>query len=105
MNEKQTDASSQTALDTLQNEVWGSMQKYSDKLGWGLTGIQPECWCLLDNAVDELVTKRTALRKIKLYCCTNKDPEPEALVHIIRMCIDAGVKEQYTELEKMLKKE
>ena len=49
-------------LNDFQNEVWGSLEKYSIKLGWGLTGIQGECWTLLDMAVDELVAKRDMLR-------------------------------------------
>ena len=33
--------------------IEGSMDKYSQKLEWGLTGSQEECWTLLDMAVDQ----------------------------------------------------
>lgn len=46
------------ALNTLQDSVWGSLDKYSKALGWGLTGIQPECWSCLDSAVEELRKRR-----------------------------------------------
>jgi hypothetical protein len=46
------------ALNDLQDEVWKNLGAYSNKLGWGLSGIQPECWTLLDTAVDELVQLR-----------------------------------------------
>jgi hypothetical protein len=46
------------ALNDLQDEVWKNLGVYSTKLGWGLSGIQPECWALLDMAVDELVHLR-----------------------------------------------
>lgn len=49
-------------LNDFQNEVWGSLEKYSIKLGGGLAGIQGECWTLLDMAVNELVAKRDLLR-------------------------------------------
>jgi hypothetical protein len=42
--------------------VWASLEKYSRKLGWGLSGIQPENWILLDHAVDELVKLRELVR-------------------------------------------
>jgi len=45
-------------IRSMQDSIWGSMQTYSSKLGWGLSGIQPECWTLLDTAVDELVWRR-----------------------------------------------
>lgn len=41
-------------LNGFQDEVWKSLGKYSDQLGWGLTGIQPECWSLLDDAIVRL---------------------------------------------------
>jgi hypothetical protein len=46
------------ALRLLQDSVWKSMDTYSKQLGWGLTGIQPECWTLLDSAINELVQRR-----------------------------------------------
>lgn len=53
-------------LDNFQNQVWGYLDAYSKKLGWGLTGIQPECWALLDSALDELV-------KLRADCTTLTD--------------------------------
>lgn len=50
------------SLTNFQNQVWGDLDKYSKKLGWGLTGIQPECWALLDAAVDELVKAREIIK-------------------------------------------
>jgi hypothetical protein len=44
--------------------VWASLDKYSKALGWGLSGIQPECWMLLDAAVDELKKRREADEQI-----------------------------------------
>lgn len=59
----------------------------------------------LETAIDHITQQSTSeintLRKIKHYCCTTKEPGHKALAHIIRLCIDGGVKEQYTELEKM----
>ena len=52
----------ESELSSFQDEVWASLQKYSQKLGLGLSGIQPENWILLDNAVDELIKKREQLR-------------------------------------------
>lgn len=46
------------ALTNFQDNVWGSLDKYSKALGWGLTGIQPECWAMLDMAVEELRKRR-----------------------------------------------
>lgn len=46
------------ALVDFQDEVWKSLGTYSNKLGWGLTGAQAECWTCLDAAVDELVRLR-----------------------------------------------
>lgn len=69
------------ALNNLQNEVWGSLDRYSQKLGWGLTGIQPECWTCLDSAVDELVKARHTLNRLKQLADTNdknlKESHPE----------------------------
>lgn len=52
----------QKQLNAFQDSVWASMDSYSKKLGWGLTGIQPECWTLLDSAVDELAALRDCYR-------------------------------------------
>ena len=46
------------ALNNLQDQVWSSLGKYSKTLAWGLTGIQPECWALLDTAIDDLAARR-----------------------------------------------
>jgi len=52
----------ESELSAFQDEVWSSLEKYGRKLGWGLSGIQPENWILLDHAVDELVKLRDQLR-------------------------------------------
>lgn len=46
------------ALNRFQDSTWASLNKYSHTLGWGLSGIQPECWMLLDSAVVELKKRR-----------------------------------------------
>jgi hypothetical protein len=59
--------------------VWSILDKYSKTLGWGLTGIQPECWTLLDLAVEELKKRRAADEQIiriitRMRCgCLSKD--------------------------------
>lgn len=53
------------SLNRLQNEVWKSLGQYSEKLGWGLTGIQPECWSCLDSSVDELVAARKEIKRLR----------------------------------------
>jgi len=77
------------ALNTLQDSVWSSLDRYSKALGWGLSGIQPECWMLLDAAVDELKKRRAVevqviriIERLKCGClsldCTKHgsyDPE------------------------------
>lgn len=35
-----------------------AFEKYAEQLGWGLTPYQPECWAMLDAAVNELVRFR-----------------------------------------------
>lgn len=49
----------------IQDNVWNSMGKYSSKLGWGLSGHQPECWACLDSAVDELVKARGIIKELR----------------------------------------
>lgn len=53
------------ALNALQDSVWMGLDKYSKALGWGLTGIQPECWALLDSAVEELVKARKIIKETR----------------------------------------
>jgi hypothetical protein len=68
---------SEDALNKLQDSVWSSLDKYSKALGWGLSGIQPECWMLLDAAVDELKKRRAVetqviriIERLKCRCLT-----------------------------------
>jgi len=68
--------SSQDALKSLQNTVWKSMDDYSKQLGWGLTGIQPECWCCLDAAVKELVEWRKVITSLWQIVVENPGEEP-----------------------------
>jgi len=51
-------ADTNQVLSQLQESVWTSLRGYSNALGWGLTGIQPECWIMLDMAVEELRKRR-----------------------------------------------
>lgn len=51
----------ESALNREQDNVYASFDKWSKALGWGLTGNQPECWALMDAAVEELISKRSAL--------------------------------------------
>jgi hypothetical protein len=41
-----------------------SMEKYSQQLGWGLTGGQEECWTMLDRAVDRLALLEAKLPEL-----------------------------------------
>lgn len=41
-----------------------SMEKYSQQLGWGLTGAQAECWIMLDIAIARLVKLEAELPKV-----------------------------------------
>jgi len=66
----------ESELSAFQDEVWSSLEKYGRKLGWGLSGIQPENWILLDHAVDELVKLREQLRWRKW-----PEEKPEAEQH------------------------
>lgn len=56
----------------------------------------------------ELVKERdasiTALKRIKHYCLTTKEYSlVKILSHFVRVCIDAGIKQSYEEIEKELK--
>ena len=53
------------ALTKFQNDTWASLDRYSKALGWGIAGMQPECWALLDSAVDELVAKRELIHDLR----------------------------------------
>jgi hypothetical protein len=53
------------AFNREQDNIYASFDKWSKALGWGLTGNQPECWALMDSAVEELVGKRTALAEAR----------------------------------------
>lgn len=53
-------------LARFQDQTWASFAMWSEALGWGLTGIQPECHAAMDASVAELVRLRgenTALRE------------------------------------------
>jgi len=53
----------------------------------------------VEKANGELVE---ALREIKLHCLTTDAPYPRALGHIVRLCIEAGIRESYPEIERLL---
>jgi hypothetical protein len=53
------------ALTNFQNEVWASLNTYSNQLGWGLSGMQSECWTLLDAAISELVDARRIIKETR----------------------------------------
>lgn len=53
------------ALTRFQNDTWASLNRYSDTLGWGLSGMQPECWTLLDAAIEELLVKRKLIHDLR----------------------------------------
>lgn len=57
-------AEAERALNNLQDEIWASFHRYSKKLNWGLTGMQPECWIMLDAAVSELAGLRVLFQQI-----------------------------------------
>lgn len=44
--------------------IESSMAKYSELLGWGITGAQPECWTMLDLAVERMATLDRELPKV-----------------------------------------
>lgn len=50
--------------ETYRVEITRSMEKYSQQLGWGLTGAQGECWAMLDRDVEALATLRSELPKL-----------------------------------------
>lgn len=52
------------AYESLRLEVMQSMEEYSKQLGWGITGAQPECWAMLDLAVEDLVKLKRELPRL-----------------------------------------
>ena len=84
----------ESELSAFQDEVWSSLEKYGRKLGWGLSGIQPENWILLDHAVDELVKLRDQLRWRDAK--TEKPQEGELCLIVMRNMIWPNVI-QYSE--------
>jgi hypothetical protein len=77
----------ESELSAFQDEVWSSLEKYGRKLGWGLSGIQPENWILLDHAVDELVKLRDQLRWRDAY---GEPPTEEGIYLVINNDFDGG---------------
>ena len=63
------------ALNREQDNTYASFDKWSKALGWGLTGNQPECWALMDSAVEELVSKRRALAEAVIWRTFADTPE------------------------------
>ena len=45
--------------------IESSMEKYSQLLGWGISGAQPECWVMLDMAVRRCAAVDRAIRDIE----------------------------------------
>ena len=77
------------ALELFQNNVWASLNNYSNALGWGLTGIQPECWTCLDLAVGELVQSRAILKDLREIIMGRSDnPDPRAVVKAAQLLKD-----------------
>lgn len=76
-----------------------SMQKYSTKLGWGITGAQPECWAMLDREVDALATLRrelpmlaTNLKDLEIHMRTNMGPgHNAALLSVLNKLKEMGI--------------
>lgn len=108
---RQEAADASKALSAFQDEVWGNLSTYSSKLGWGLTGIQPECWALLDAAVDELVKLRAekqdyeamrALFEMNPHLLARQLQEAEAEIVRLRAIplTEAGVCADEAELER-----
>lgn len=53
----------------LRDMVWNTMGKYSEALGWGLSSSQPECWMMLDLAVEKLARIEKANQPLKWTIC------------------------------------
>lgn len=64
------------ALNSFQDEVWGSFDGWSKSLGWGLTGIQPECFAMMDASVRELVEARKQLDAISAAIGSTRFMDP-----------------------------
>lgn len=88
------------SLCGFQNEVWSSMGRYSNSLGWGLTGIQPECWVCLDSAVDELREKRDKVKQLtallrRLVAFVHLDgPNVYQVAQIVKKEVTEALKEE-----------
>jgi len=77
------------ALTNFQNDTWASLNRYSNVLGWGLSGIQPECWTCLDMAVGELVQSRAILKELRDILMGRSDhPDPRAVVEAAKLIKD-----------------
>lgn len=61
---KETSADWLQQSETYRVEITRSMEKYSQQLGWGLTGAQGECWAMLDRDVEALAKLRSELPKL-----------------------------------------
>lgn len=64
------------ALNSFQDEVWGSFDGWAKSLGWGLTGIQPECFAMMDASVRELVEARKQLDAISAAIGSTRFMDP-----------------------------
>lgn len=78
------------AFQGLQDRVWASLDRYSKKLGWGLLGVQPDCWICLDSAIDELVNTRKLIKEIRKALCVpgrhSDDNIPSAARELMDRC-------------------
>lgn len=50
--------------ETYRKLIESSMEKYSQKLGWGITGAQEECWTMLDMAVEQAAVMARVRRQV-----------------------------------------
>lgn len=90
--------------ETYRKLIEGSMEKYSQQLGWGLGGAQPECWTMLDLAVErlakldrELPMLATNLKDLEVHMRTNMGPgHNAALLAVLDSLKQLGIEPYHT---------
>lgn len=55
----------EAALTHFQDEVWGAFQTWSMALGWGITGMQPECYAMMDASIDRMLSAEAEAERLK----------------------------------------
>lgn len=55
----------EAALTHFQDDVWGAFQTWSMALGWGITGMQPECYAMMDASIDRMLSAEAEAERLK----------------------------------------